>query len=107
VKGKSPYGLFDMGGNVCELVQDWSDRTYYAQSPARNLAGPAQGEFKVLRGGSWSDMGKYMLTYGRFKLPPHTRNSYAGFRCAQTVSSEGHLLRGPEPPEPGAKVQSR
>lgn len=84
-KGKSPYGLFDMGGNVWEWVQDWYDGAYYSKSPERNPTGPPEGQFKVLRGGSWSDMAKYMLTYGRFKLPPSTRNSYTGFRCAQSV----------------------
>ena len=82
-KSKSPYGLFDMGGNVWEWTQDWYDGAYYGKSPEKNPTGPEQGQFKVLRGGSWSDMAKYMLTYGRFKLLPTTRNSYTGFRCAQ------------------------
>ena len=83
-KAKSPYGLFDMGGNVWEWTQDWYDGAYYEKSPEKNPAGPEQGQFKVLRGGSWSDMAKYMLTYGRFKLLPTTRNSYTGFRCARS-----------------------
>jgi formylglycine-generating enzyme required for sulfatase activity len=81
--GKSPYGLYHMAGNVYEWVQDWYSSSYYEVSPQRNPPGPTEGQFKVLRGGSWSDLGKYLLTYGRFKLPPETKNSYSGFRCAK------------------------
>lgn len=82
-KGKSPYGAYDMAGNVWEWVQDWYAGDYYIQSPEKNPKGPDTGQMKVLRGGSWSELPKYLLTYGRFKLPPETRNSYTGFRCAK------------------------
>jgi formylglycine-generating enzyme required for sulfatase activity len=81
---KSPYGVYDLAGNVWEWVHDWYGGRYYEQSPERNPRGPEHGEFKVLRGGSWSELPKYLLTYGRFKLPPKTRNSYIGFRCARS-----------------------
>ena len=75
--------LYHMAGNAYEWVQDWYGTNYYETSPDRNPGGPSQGQFKVLRGGSWSDLPKYLLTYGRFKLPPETKNSYTGFRCAK------------------------
>ncbi len=82
--GKSPYGLYHMAGNAYEWVQDWYGTNYYDSSPDRNPPGPSQGQFKVLRGGSWSDLPKYLLTYGRFRLSPETKNSYTGFRCAKS-----------------------
>ena len=84
-KAKSPYGIYDLAGNVWEWVHDWYGGSYYEQSPERNPIGPEHGEFKVLRGGSWSELPKYLLSYGRFKLSPHTRNSYIGFRCARAA----------------------
>lgn len=83
-QGRSPFGLHHMTGNAYEWVQDWYAIDYYEGSPDRNPTGPEQGQFKVVRGGSWSDLPKYLLTYGRFKLPPDTRNSYTGFRCARS-----------------------
>jgi formylglycine-generating enzyme required for sulfatase activity len=65
-------------------VQDRNAGNYYEISPERNPQGPEEGQFKVLCGGSWSDLPKYLPTYGRFKLPPETRNSYKGFRCAKS-----------------------
>jgi formylglycine-generating enzyme required for sulfatase activity len=84
--GKSPYGIYNLAGNVWEWVQDWYSGSYYEYSPERNPTGPEEGQFKVLRGGSWSDLPKYLLSYGRFKLLPTTRNSYTGFRCAKPAS---------------------
>ena len=82
---QSPYGLYDMAGNAWEWVWDWYDSSYYETTPTDNPMGPESGQLKVVRGGAWSELPNYLLTYGRFKLPPNTRNSHTGFRCAQPV----------------------
>ena len=83
--GRSRSWLHLMAGNVGEWVVYWYGANYYETSASKNPAGPERGTFRVVRGGSWSDLPKYLLTYGRSKLPPETRNSYTGFRCARTV----------------------
>ncbi|MGE5775257.1 MAG: formylglycine-generating enzyme family protein [Chloroflexota bacterium] len=82
--GASPYGVFDMAGNVWERVIDWYSDTYYANSPARNPAGPASSEYHIIRGGSWSRMARYVRTASRYRYRQLNRSSGLGFRCAST-----------------------
>jgi formylglycine-generating enzyme required for sulfatase activity len=49
----SPYGALDMAGNLMEWCSDWYDRDYYSVSPRKNPAGPANGAYRVVRGGSF------------------------------------------------------
>jgi formylglycine-generating enzyme required for sulfatase activity len=49
------YGLYAMNGGVWEWTCDWYDGDYYRHAPSHEPGGPARGEEKVLRGGSWAD----------------------------------------------------
>ncbi len=46
-------GISDMSGNVSEWCWDWHDESYYSSSPAKDPRGPAKGETRIMRGGSW------------------------------------------------------
>ena len=85
--GASPYGLLDMAGNVWEWVQDRYQADYYTMSPGHDPGGPAEGEMRVLRGGSWAETPERVFllrTAARSKAQPTTVSSMFGFRCAQS-----------------------
>jgi len=85
-RGKSPFGLYDMAGNVFEWVNDWYDATYYESSPASNPLGPDSGRYRVLRGGGWgSDDSRVRSALRYDKGNPSVANNTFGFRCARDV----------------------
>jgi formylglycine-generating enzyme len=83
--GKSPYGAYDMAGNVWEWVADWYDANYYRNSPTRNPQGPASGEQAVLRGGGWDGNALRVRAPNRYVVAPAPRIDGVGFRCAKTL----------------------
>lgn len=82
--GKSPYGLYDMTGNVWEWTESW-----YQPYPGNKRITENYGEkYKVLKGGSWWDCSFYKCgisapLFNRSFFHPRTKNESFGFRCAK------------------------
>ena len=82
--GVSPYGVYDMSGNVWEWGRDWfAEDAYMRVTPqTKNPVGPPNGVHKVARGGSYMDPRNRLRTTARIKVEPSGRRSNIGFRCA-------------------------
>jgi formylglycine-generating enzyme required for sulfatase activity len=86
-KRANAWGLFDMLGNVWEYVSDWYEENYYQHSPSNDPQGPASGQFKVLRGGSWLNYAWCGRVSYRLRESPSLRGVNGGLRCVREVGN--------------------
>jgi len=83
------FGLYNMSGNVWELVQDFYQNDFYTSAKgqeANPVNNQTEGWHRVVRGGSWIDYLEVVLSASyRFRIYPFNRDIYIGFRCARTL----------------------
>ena len=77
------FGLYDMHGNAWEWTADWHDDHYYANSPVDDPKGPATGDVRVRRGGSWHTWSFYARSSFRNWNTPTTRYTLVGMRLVR------------------------
>jgi len=86
--GRSPYGVYDMTGNVAEWVADTYDEHYYEKAPYRDPPGPEEGQHKVIRGGSWRETQHNARLSKRFQAKMWRTDTTIGIRCARDADEE-------------------
>jgi formylglycine-generating enzyme required for sulfatase activity len=79
-------GLYDMSGNVWEWVYDWFD--FYTDTPKINPTGPKDGDFKIVKGGSWFGYIGGSRVACRGSDDQSNKRSYIGFRVAKSVDMD-------------------
>jgi len=82
--GASPYGVYDMAGNVWEWVSDWYESPY-AGGAMTDPTGPASGLLRVVRGGSFFNVAASVRASTRGHLTPNTAGFALGFRCCGSL----------------------
>jgi len=83
LKMANSWNIFDMHGNLWEWCNDWYSSEYYNSSPSVNPTGPANGMYRVRRGGAWDHMAHLCRSARRGRSIYITE--YFGFRPARSA----------------------
>ncbi|WP_210396003.1 SUMF1/EgtB/PvdO family nonheme iron enzyme [Motiliproteus sediminis] len=78
----NPFGLYDMNGNVYEWVSDCYNENYIQAPSDGSSWDVGLCNLRVMRGGSWYDIGRLIRSASRYRHPPNASRNTWGFRLA-------------------------
>jgi formylglycine-generating enzyme required for sulfatase activity len=93
------FGLYDMAGNVFQLVQD-CNHDNYEDAPTDGSAWTGDNcSGRVVRGGSWFNYPQYVRSADRdWNVSANDRLNFIGFRLGRTLSVDGAITVAPGGP---------
>jgi sialidase-1 len=92
LKRPNAWGLCDMSGNVYEWCHDWYGP--YAAGQVADPTGPESGSRRVVRGGSWIDIGGCCRSARRGRDAPSSAFEDLGFRLAESAPVPATMVEG-------------
>lgn len=82
LRGRSPYGVLDMAGNVMEWCEDGYAADYYSRSPAVDPVNSDGRNGRIIRGSGYDEPSTTPKPSAfRNYLPAHESYTTIGFRC--------------------------